>query len=130
MMASFLSTRLKKKNQPIGWFFFLQVPSLCEPDAQSAPGSNLKAKRKRLNIVFATLFPTKQGVRGGECFERHGATMRLVSRDTGATVPPQRTLAGTSAAGVPIGAGRELFVAGEEFGKVQNALEAYRIGDL
>ena len=30
-------------------------------------GSNLKAKRKRLSIVFATLFAAKQGVCRAEC---------------------------------------------------------------
>jgi len=39
----------------------LEPPLLCEPSAQSAPGSNLKAKRKRLSIVFAKLFAAKQG---------------------------------------------------------------------
>ena len=32
-------------------------------------GSNLKAKRKRLSIVFATLFAAKQGVCRAECTE-------------------------------------------------------------
>ena len=32
-------------------------------------GSNLKAKRKRLSIVFATLFAAKQGVCRAECIE-------------------------------------------------------------
>ena len=32
-------------------------------------GSNLKAKRKRLSIVFATLFTAKQGVSRAECTE-------------------------------------------------------------
>ena len=32
-------------------------------------GSNLEAKRKRLSIVFATLYAAKQGVCRAECIE-------------------------------------------------------------
>ena len=45
-------------------------------------GSNLKAKRKRLSIVFATLYTAKQGVCQAECRRRRQTTMRPVSRGT------------------------------------------------
>ena len=51
-----------RKRTPKGVLFALECHPFCEPCAQSVPGSNLKAKRKRLGIVFATLFAAKQGV--------------------------------------------------------------------
>ena len=50
------------KKDTFGCLFSLAMSFLCEPTAHSANGSNLKAKRKRLSIVFATLYTAKQGV--------------------------------------------------------------------
>ena len=69
-MASFLSTHLKTKEErssdPL--LFWRRYP-FEKRGARSAPGSKLKAKRKRLSIVFATLFAAKQGVCRAECTE-------------------------------------------------------------
>ena len=61
MLASFLSTHLKMKETRIACLFrFGGATLICEA-SHLCGGSNLKAKRKRLSIVFATLFTTKQG---------------------------------------------------------------------
>ena len=42
----------------------MEAPPLANCGARSAPGSNLKPKRKRLSIVFATVYAAKQGAEG------------------------------------------------------------------
>jgi hypothetical protein len=62
LSASFLSTHLKKISgtQSVPLIFLEATPLRCEA-SHLCDGSNLKAKRKRLSIVFATLFAAKQG---------------------------------------------------------------------
>ncbi len=70
-MASFLSTRLKKISgtQKRTAYLFGGDIFATRTDRAERGGSNLETKRKRLSIVFATLFATKQGVCRGECTE-------------------------------------------------------------
>ena len=58
----FVKTSQKDKRYAKAYrLSFWRRYSFAKRGARSARGSNLKAKRKRLVIVFATLFATKQG---------------------------------------------------------------------
>ena len=68
-----------KENRPSWSVFSFGDVGLALNQPRTRGGSNLKAKRKRLIIVFVTLYTAKQGAHEASVSRRQQTTMRPVS---------------------------------------------------